>query len=96
MKEPEKLTLVVNSIPSKCLKFALRCLESSLSQWSKCTYRELRSVLGWLQKISCCANGDHKQHLFLEHSFSFDVCKSVSDINSKEQPLLVDQDRGMP
>ena len=55
-----KITLLANSIPNKCLKFALRCLESTLAHCVKCTYRELRSVLGFLQKISWCTKGGHK------------------------------------
>ena len=36
------ITSVANSIPSKHLKFALKCLEINLTQWTKCKYRELR------------------------------------------------------
>ena len=67
IKELGKITSVVNFIPSKCLKFASRCLESSLAHWVKCTYRELRSVLRLLQTISWCAKGGHKLHLFQQH-----------------------------
>ena len=55
---------VANYIPTKCLNFASRCLESSLTQSIKCTYRELRSVLGFFQEISWCAKGGQMQHLF--------------------------------
>ena len=47
-KRTRKNTPVANSIPTKCLKFASRCLESSLAHWVKC--REPRSVLDLLQK----------------------------------------------
>ena len=93
IQEPEKITSVANSIPSKCLKFALRCLECSLAQWVKCRYRELRSVLGLLQKISGCAKGGHKVHLLQQHDFSFNVYKRLANNYSKEQILLIDQDR---
>ena len=46
-----KITSVANPIRRKCLSFASRCLESSLTQWTKCTYRNLRSNVGLLQKI---------------------------------------------
>ena len=61
MKEQKKITSVTNSIPSKCLKFASGCLESSLADWVRWTYRELRSILGLLQKISWFPKGGHKQ-----------------------------------
>ena len=89
-----KNTLFANSIPIKCLKFALRCFESGLTQSIKCTCRELSSVLGLLQKISWCANGGNKQHLFQQFDFHFSVYKSVTKTNPKEQALLMDQDRG--
>ena len=56
--------------------FALRCLESGLTQWIKCTYRELSSVLGLLQNFFWCANGGNKQHLFQQYDFPFNVYKS--------------------
>ena len=59
-------------------------------------YRELRSVLGLLQKISWCAKGGHKLHLFQQHDFPFNVYKSVANTCSKEQGVLMDQDRGKP
>ena len=34
-KGTRKITLVTNSIPSKCLKFSSSCLESSLAHWFK-------------------------------------------------------------
>ena len=49
-----------------------------------------------LQKITWCANGGHKQHLFQQHDFPFSVYKSVAKTNVKEQALLLDQDRGKP
>ena len=73
MKEPEKITSFANSVPSKCLKFTLRCLQCSLAHWVKCTYRELKSVLDLLQKISWCVKGGHKVHLFQQHDFPFNV-----------------------
>ena len=78
------------------MKFALRCLESTLAHCVKCTYGELRSVLGFLQKISWCTKGGHKQHLFQQHGFPFNVYKSLANNNSKEQALLTDQNRGKP
>ena len=48
MNEPEKL----RQLPNKCLKIASRCLEIGYANWVKCTYGELRSVLGLLQNIS--------------------------------------------
>ena len=76
------------------MKFTLRCFESGFTQSIKCTYRELSSVLGLLQKISWCANGGNKQHLFLQYGFPFNVYKSVAKTSSKEQIVLMDQDRG--
>ena len=81
-----KITLAANSIPSKCFKFASRCLESSFAHWVKCTYGELRSVFGFLQKISWCAKGGHKQHLFQQHDFPFNVYKCVA--NSKRTSTI--------
>ena len=57
------------------MKFASRCLESSLAHWVKCTYGELRSVLGLLQKISWCAKVGHKLHLFQQHNFPLTFIK---------------------
>ena len=76
------------------MKFALRCLESSSTQWVKCTYRELRTVLSLLQKISWCAKGGHKQRVFQRCDFTFHVYKSVANTNSEEHTLPMDQDRG--
>ena len=59
-----KITIVANTIPSKCLKFTSRYLESSSAHWVKCTFRELRSAPALLQKNSWYAKGGHKQHLF--------------------------------
>ena len=73
--------------------FALRCFESGLTHWIKCTYRELSSVLGVLQNISWCAIGDNKQHLFQQYDFPFNAYKSVAKTNSKEHVLLMDQVR---
>ena len=73
--------------------FASKCLENSLAHCVKFTYRELRSVLSLLQKISSCSKGSHKQHLFQQHDFSFNVCKRVADNNSKEQALSMNQDK---
>ena len=47
-----------------------------------------------LQKTSCCANGGNKPHLFQQYDFPFNVYKSVAITNSKEQALLMDQDKG--
>ena len=79
-------------MPYKCLKFASRCLENSSAHRFKCTYIEPRRVLGLLQKISWCAKGCHKQHLFQQYDFTFNVCKSVDNSNSKEHALSIDQD----
>ena len=68
----------------------------SLAHWVKCTYGEFKIVLGFLQKISWCAKGGHKQYLFQQHDFPFNVYKSVANNNSKEQALLMDQNRGKP
>ena len=46
---------VANPIRHKCLKFASRFLESSLTICVKYTYRNLRTNLDLLQKTSCCA-----------------------------------------
>ena len=78
------------------MKFASRHIESSLAHCVKCTYRKLWSLFGLLQKISWYAKGAHKQHLFQQHDFPFNVDKSVANSNSKEQALLMDQDRGKP
>ena len=97
-KETSKslFTTVANPIPRKCLTFASRCLKSSLTQWIKCTYRNLRSNLSLLQKISWCPWGGHKQHLYQQHDFPFNVYKSVEKTNANKQGLLLDQDRGKP
>ena len=50
-----KITSVANPIRRKCLKFASKCLESSLTQWIKCAYRNLRSNLSSSQKFPWCA-----------------------------------------
>ena len=83
MKEPEKLHQL--STPFQVNVFSSRCLESSFAHSVKCTNGELRSVLDLLQK------GSHKQHLFQQHDFPFDVYESVANNNSKEQALLMDQ-----
>ena len=75
------------------MKFALRCLECGLAHWAKCTYRELRGVLGLLQKVSWCTKCGHKVHLFQQHDFLCIIFKSVANTYSKEQRLLIDQDR---
>ena len=93
-KSTRKITSVANFIPNKCLKLLSRCLKSSWEHWVNCTYRELKSVLGLLQKNYCCANGGHKQHLFQQHDFSFNNYKRVANTYSKEQGLLKVQDRG--
>ena len=69
-KEAKKITLVANSIPSKCLKFGSRCLESNLSHLFKCTYAQLRSVLGLLQNISVCPMKQVKQVQSCSHAYS--------------------------
>ena len=74
-------------------EFVSRCLESSLAHWVKCTYRKLRSVLGLLQKSSCCAKGGHKLRLLQQHDFPFNVYKSKANTYLKEPGLLMDQDR---
>ena len=38
-----------------------------------------------------CAKDGHKQHLFQQYDFSFNVYKSVANNNSNEQALLMDQ-----
>ena len=88
-----KITSVASAIPRKCFKFASRCLESSLAHCVKFAYSELRSVRSLLQKISSCAKGGHKQLLFEQHDFSFNIYKRVADNNSKEQALLMNQDK---
>ena len=75
------------------MKFALSCLQSSLAHWIKCTYRELKSVLGLPQNISWCTKGGHKQNLFQQNDFPFNIYKNVANTYSKEQGLLMDQDR---
>ena len=72
----------------------LKAFRKALGHWIKCTYRELRCILSLLQKCFWCAKGGCKQHLFQQHDFSFNVYKSVASNNSKEQALLMDQDRG--
>ena len=76
------------------MKFASRCFYSRSTNWVKCTYREFRRVLGLLQKISWCAKGGYKQHLFQQYDLPFNVYKTVANTNSKEHPLSMDQDRG--
>ena len=75
-KRTRKIASIAKSFRSKCLKFASSCLERGLAHWViKCTYRELRSVLGLLQKLSWCAEGGNEQHLFQQHDFPFKVYK---------------------
>ena len=76
--------------------FASGCLESSSVHWVKSTYIELRSVCGLLKKNSWCVIGGHKQHLFQQYNFPFNVCKSMANTNSNEKALLMNQDRGKP
>ena len=85
MKEPEKLHQLpspfqVNIWSLAIWIFGSRCLESSVTYWAKYTYRKFRSALALSQKISWCANGGQKQHLFQQHLF--------------RQALLMGQDRG--
>ena len=47
-----------------------------------------------LQTNSWCALGGHKQHLFQQHDFDFNVYECVAKANAKEQALLFDQVRG--
>ena len=47
----------------------------------------------FLKKIYWCAKGGHKQHLFQQHDFPFNVYKSVANNYSKEQVVLRDQNR---
>ena len=73
------------------MKFSSRFLESSLTQWIKCTYRKLRSNVGLLQKI-------YRYllvllHLFQQHDFPFNVYKGLVQTSAKKQALLLDQDR---
>ena len=88
------VTSVPNSIQSKCLKFATWCLEINFAHWVKCAYRELKRVLGLLQKIYWCARAGHKQHRFQQNNFLLYVYKSVTNTISEEHPLSMDQDRG--
>ena len=94
MKETEKLQLQtsfqinVRSLPQGVWK--------QFDTLGKYTYRELTSTLGLLQKNSLFAKSIHKQHLFQEHDFSFNVYTSVANTNLKEQGPLMDQDRGKP
>ena len=85
-KRTRKITSVANSIPSKCLKFASSCLESSSAICVKYPYRQLRSVLGFLQKISWWAKGGHKKPLFQQYDFPFNFHKSVSNTSLKQHP----------
>ena len=49
-----------------------------------------------LQKISFCAKGGHKLHLFQQHDFPFNVHKNVTNTYLKEPGLLMDEHRGNP
>ena len=75
--------------------FTSRSSESRSAHWVKCTFRELRSAPGLLEKNYWYATGGHKQYLFQQYDFPFNVYKSVANINSKKA-LLMDQDRGKP
>ena len=44
------------------------------------------------KKNSLRAKSSHKEHLFQQHDFPFNVYTSVANTNSKEQELLMDQD----
>ena len=90
MKEPEKL----HQLPTPFQVNVWSLPESSLAQWIKCKYRQHESSIGLLQKCSWWAKSGHKQYLFQEHYFTFNLYKTVA--NSKEQGLLMDQDRGKP
>ena len=46
------------------------------------------------KKISWCAKGGHKLRLFQQNDFPFNVYRSVANTYSKEQGLLMYQDRG--
>ena len=91
-----KITLVVNSIPSKRLTFTIRGLESSLTCWV-IIYREsseafsvsCKKIFGLLKVVT-------NKHLFQQHDFPFKVYKSVANTNSKKQGLFMDQDGGKP
>ena len=65
-----------------------------MANWIKCTYKELRSALGLLQKICWCNKSSQKQHLFQVLRFPFNVYKTVVKTYLKEQGLLMDQDIG--
>ena len=82
-----------NSVSSKHLKFASRCLEISLAHYIKCTHRELRSVFGLLKNVSWCAKVLKNSIYFRNMSFPLTFIK-VTNTNSKEKGLLMNQDRG--
>ena len=87
---------VANSIPNKRLKFTSTCLESNLTHWVNIHKESSEAFSVCYQKNSLCAKSSHKQHLFQQHDFPFNVYKSVANTNLKEQGLLMDQDRGKP
>ena len=79
-----------------CLKVFIK----SFTFWVKSSYRELRRVLGLLQKVSSCAKGGHNQYVFMQYDFFFNSHKSTNtnskaaNTNSKEQALSKNQNRG--
>ena len=85
-----KTTSVTNFILNKFLKFASRCLEVV---WHIGLNEHIESSIAF----SFCYKTflGYWQHLFQQHDFPFNVYKSVAN-NSKEQALLMDQDRGKP
>ena len=44
-----------------------------------------------LQKIYWCAKSNHKQPIFQQHDFPFNVYKSVANTDPKVQGLLMNQ-----
>ena len=94
-ERPIKVTSVTNPIATKCLKFA-SSLESSLTQWIKCIYRELRNVPSLSQKFSWWTKVATNRIYFSIIIFPLTFYKSVVNTNAKEQALLMDQDRGKP
>ena len=90
-----RVTLAANSIPSKYLKITSRGLESSSPHWVKCTFTELRSVFGLLQKNLGTLKVVTHNIYFSNMIFHLTFMKLWLILITKKA-LLMDQDKGKP
>ena len=86
MKDIERLS-GVNSIQSKCLKFASSCLNSSI-HWVN---RELRRFLvSWKMFFGVLTVVICKIYFSQHYDFPYNISKSMANTNSKQHALLMD------